>query len=257
MRCSLALIAIAACGTDSPSSPGPAGPAAPADQAAPAEPEPDEAFVLDARFEAQLLAAAAEYAGWGYVDERPNQAPMLCRMPRAVDYGMPARARHSSDGPHGEKLYYLAAKNRDAYLNVMSRPAEVGQVIVKEAWTAIDGPAPPPRNRNAPRASLETRLDRIQQARVGDGFVHTGEKAGLYIMLKLAADTDGTDDGWVYGTLTADGSKVTSAGRVRPCMSCHESAPHGRLFGLKAGGAPSDQEIIEERKARGVGHPGE
>jgi hypothetical protein len=29
------------------------------------------------------------------------------------------------------------------------------------------------------------------------------------------------------------------------------------LFGLKAGGAPSDQEIIEERKARGVGRPGE
>jgi len=51
--------------------------------------------------------------------------------------------------------------------------------------------------------------------------------------LKLAADTPGTDDGFVYGTVTPDNKRVTSAGRVARCMGCHDNAPHERLFGLK------------------------
>ena len=35
----------------------------------------------------------------------------------------------------------------------------------------------------------------------------------------------------MYGTVTADGKKVTSAGRVASCMKCHETKAT-RLFGL-------------------------
>jgi hypothetical protein len=47
--------------------------------------------------------------------------------------------------------------------------------------------------------------------------------------------TPGTDNGWVYGTVTADGKQVTSAGRVKSCMACHQRAPNDRVFG------PSDK----------------
>ena len=51
-------------------------------------------------------------------------------------------------------------------------------------------------------------------------------------MMKLDPKTPGADDGWVYGTVSADGKTVTSAGRVASCMKCHETRPT-RLFGLK------------------------
>jgi hypothetical protein len=51
-------------------------------------------------------------------------------------------------------------------------------------------------------------------------------------MFKLDPKTPGTDEGWVYGTVSADGKQVTSAGRVESCMRCHQKAPHDRLFGL-------------------------
>ena len=51
-------------------------------------------------------------------------------------------------------------------------------------------------------------------------------------MFKLDPQTPDTDEGWVYGTVTPDGKKVTSAGKVESCMKCHQRAPHDRLFGL-------------------------
>jgi hypothetical protein len=64
---------------------------------------------------------------------------------------------------------------------------------------------------------------------------HAGALAGLYVMVKKAPSTPGTDQGWVYGTITPDGS-VTSAGRVASCMGCHKDAKVDRLFGVKTGG---------------------
>ena len=51
-------------------------------------------------------------------------------------------------------------------------------------------------------------------------------------MFKAPPRTIGTDNGWVYGTVTSDGKTVTSAGRVATCMNCHKEAKHDRLFGL-------------------------
>ncbi len=44
---------------------------------------------------------------------------------------------------------------------------------------------------------------------------------------------EAADEGWGYGTISVDRKTVSSAGRVASCMRCHDSAPHGRLFGLK------------------------
>ena len=51
-------------------------------------------------------------------------------------------------------------------------------------------------------------------------------------MYKTDPKTPGTDEGWVYGTVTADGKKVTAAGRVQSCINCHQDARNDRLFGI-------------------------
>jgi hypothetical protein len=60
---------------------------------------------------------------------------------------------------------------------------------------------------------------------------HAKEKGPLFVMFKVGPRTPGTDEGWVYGTATADGKRVTSAGWVESCMKCRQEAPHDRLFG--------------------------
>ena len=66
-----------------------------------------------------------------------------------------------------------------------------------------------------------------------DGKLYrAGKQADLYIMFQAAPKTAGTDNGWVYGTVTPEGKTVTSAGRVASCMNCHKDAKHDRLFGL-------------------------
>jgi hypothetical protein len=73
----------------------------------------------------------------------------------------------------------------------------------------------------------------LPYARQDGRLYHAAQKAGLFVMYKLDPGTPGTDEGWVYGTVSADGREVLSAGRVGPCMACHWDAPHDRLFGLK------------------------
>ena len=67
---------------------------------------------------------------------------------------------------------------------------------------------------------------------VNDVPFRADKLSGLFIMYKLDPATPGTDNGWVYGTVMPDRKSVTSAGRVRSCMNCHEATPHDRLFGL-------------------------
>jgi Cytochrome P460 len=106
-----------------------------------------------------------------------------------------------------------------------TRPGEpnpVGQTIVKEAWV--------PEEVKEDDRSQETA--NIPHARKDGRLYRASRKAALFIMFKLDPSTPGTDQGWVYGTVTPDGKQVTSVGRVASCMHCHERAPHDRLFGL-------------------------
>ena len=54
-------------------------------------------------------------------------------------------------------------------------------------------------------------------------------------MLKLDPSTPETDEGWVYGTLSADGQRVTAAGRVESCMDCHVDEGRDRMYGHRRG----------------------
>ena len=128
---------------------------------------------------------------------------------------------------------------------------DVRQVLVKESWTvkeATEEEAARPEKReikiSPPTFSGDLPVDlTIDQSflwsadhfsryvRKNGKVYHAEEQAGLFVMIQRSSNEKDTDDGWVYGTLSADGKQVTSSGLVQTCMNCHQQAPHGRLFG--------------------------
>lgn len=178
--------------------------------------------VNDPKFHKQLLEIAAEYEKYSKVDDMSRWAPGLCMIPPPPK----PRLSHSKDsGTHGRKLYYLYAKHRNAYMDNEKETA--GQVVVKEAW------APPTA---ADVKFIDDQIEEAKRTRQPIPYFKPdalGPKSGLFIMFKADSKTPDTDEGWIYGTVMPDGKTVTSSGRVESCMSCHVSAPHGRLFGLQ------------------------
>ncbi len=116
----------------------------------------------------------------------------------------------------------------------------VGQVVVKEAWVPEEvrdgerpaGPGDMRRKLKVRRGGqwVEEEVAFDPYVRRDSQLYRAKEKAGLFILFKADPEAPGTDEGWVYGTVTPDGKQVTSAGRVESCMSCHRDAPHDRLF---------------------------
>lgn len=209
-------------------------------------PEP----AIDPRFQAALLTAAKDYRSWGRVDERPNLAPTLCRAPDSLDYGFPSHARLSraDDAEHGKKLYYLFAglegsSARDRYTALATAKDEpaipLGFTVVKQSWAAVPGSRPAanagPTIDDSPFDMSTAPPAPITWVEHEGQRLEVGAQADLFVLIKAGGpDMPGTDAGWIYGTLTADGQRVTSAGRVERCMDCHDVAPHERLFGLQA-----------------------
>jgi hypothetical protein len=206
-----------------------------------AEPRPGEAapVVNDSQFHARLLKVAEGYTAYGRVDDEMRWAPWLCRAPLA---GQARFSRSPDEATHGRKLYSVFAAQRGAYLTAPAQPSPVGQVIVKESWEPEEVPdrkPGKPRGEDTVRAPATgqgpDRTDHFNPYAERDGKVYKAARKGqLFIMLKLDADTPGSDRGWVYGTVTADGKTVTSAGRVASCVKCHETRKD-RLFGIRPG----------------------
>lgn len=175
----------------------------------------------------ELLEVAASYRAWGRVDKEMHAAILDCRAPvvRPMDYS------DSSDADtHGQKFYALYAKDPTEYLGVKKdNRVSVGQAIVKETWRPVAKGEKEP----APLPDPMTPDLIGNQAIRKDGKSYTaGQPAGLFVMIKFDPKTEGTDNGWVYGTLSADGKEVTAAGKVESCMKCHQDAKHDRLFAL-------------------------
>jgi len=81
--------------------------------------------------EPPLLDIAQSYWEYGYVDEIPRVAPTMCKAPTR-----PAARRSVSrdETTHGQKTYYLFAKDRMAYLHAKDLDQPDGQVVVKQSW---------------------------------------------------------------------------------------------------------------------------
>ncbi len=164
----------------------------------------------------RLAAIARGYAAWGRVDDELRWAPWLCRQPRP---SLP-RLSAAASGGHTQKVYFLYARDRAAYL---SRSASRLQVIVKESWTH--------------RPVDLTHATQIHAthlvARTPEGAtVEPDQPAGLFVMMRVDARDPRSDQGWIYGTVSPDG-EVTSSGRIAACVGCHVAAGPGRLFGIR------------------------
>lgn len=206
-------------------------------------------------FQKQLLEIAKNYKTWGRIDDEARWTPTFCRLPN------PAVARFSAsddEASHGQKLYSLFAKRRDAYLDLTqaerrkadagtkvhtgnsshaadapANESQAGQVIVKESWTVkpaekivLDAQGDPP-------SVMLGEDDHFSPYAKRDGkWFMADEKFALFVMFRVDPKTPGSDEGWIYGTVSADGKKVTSVGLIDSCIKCHAEAPHGRLFGL-------------------------
>lgn len=199
-------------------------------------------------FEMELLQIAKDYKVWGRVDDEMRFAPFLCRIPD------PGRAHVSASQDaetHGQKLYSLFAKDRQSYLMLGEKKiAAVGQVVVKESWLPEEVKDVKPVRvdhkeviRSKPEADVPAAY---KDAKVfGDHFYPYATKggktfkatkpAGLFIMMKLDPKTPATDEGWVYGTVSADLKSVTAAGKIDSCMKCHQDAKYDRLFWFPKG----------------------
>lgn len=150
----------------------------------------------------RLVEIGQGYAAYGRVDDMARWAPTLCKQPAPE----PPRLSVSRDPEtHGRKLYYLFAKNREAYRIGRDVPQPVGQVLVKESWF--------------PSATSTSKHPK------------TGDRGPLFVMMKTG-ETD-SDEGWIYATLTPDGRSVTSSGKLASCMECHQSKTD-RLFGYNS-----------------------
>src|SRR4051794_7192772 len=92
------------------------------------------------QFHARLREIARTYKAYRPVEfAEAAWAPTYCRAPIPYQDFRPGELRSSASTDrvtHGQKVYFLFARNREAYLNVAAKAQAEGQVIVKESWSA-------------------------------------------------------------------------------------------------------------------------
>jgi len=194
------------------------------------EPPGKEPAASDGReFHARLLEIARDYRGFVLVNNKFRFAPKLCIAP-SRPFIIPFLSASTDPDTHGQKIYLLYASKADAIQGTylpQGDKAPLGMSLVKESWKPQE--IKPEEASKYPAAKAYPK-DVLQVVK-GDKNLFATDQGPLFIMTKLDPKTPGTDQGWVYGTVSADGKTVTSAGRVESCLGCHVKAKKDRLFG--------------------------
>ena len=214
------------------------------------QPKPVEPDVNDAQFHAAIEAAAKEYLQFAIINNVPfSVKPKQAQSGLDIDFELPApklapeacaavalditlvpeepgarMSQADSESGHGQKLYFLFAKDSGHYLNPDGSDSPVGQVLVKESWTAVPG------NAGAKNLRNHASGNRVNPRVTVDGeTLKLGKRKDLFVMLKQDLETEATDDGWVYGVIDPESYKIKAAGAVASCVACHEGEKD-RLF---------------------------
>ncbi len=190
---------------------------------------------------ARMLEIARTYESWGRVDDQSRVVPELCAalvLPRLSQLRL--SSADIGDGgdasAHGKKVYYIFARDKDAYLKL--EPGDgvaVGQAVVKESWVAeevIDCKRGESSSAFPESETVPVTPPPGSVVQSGGRTYRAGDRSGLFILLREKPSAD-NDEGWVYGTVSADRKTVTSVGRVESCVRCHSLAQHERLYGLR------------------------
>ena len=155
----------------------------------------------------------ARIQSWGRIDDENHFAPTLCT-------AIPGTARISESGDvatHGAKLYYLYAKDRDAYLARLGEGQPLGQVIVKESFKAAE---PDPNEKTQTTIFGVGAVNGPAYAKKDGKLWRPGAPAELFVMFRRGdANDPTTDDGWLYATTSFDGKTIYSNGPVGSCMA--------------------------------------
>jgi len=206
----------------------------------------DQIDLINKVFSSRLIEIASEYKRYDRVDQTIRWAPTMCAAPPQRPENLASLSASDSESTHGKKLYFLYARKPWEYKSnvwgVSDRSGEdvrapLGQVLVKEAWNPVKID---PANRDESDTNGDSSNDDTSKnakqlrpyATDGGNTYRAGDKKGLFIMFKTKESTPGTDRGWVYGTVSADGTEVTSVGLVKNCMDCHQDARYDRQVGL-------------------------
>jgi hypothetical protein len=201
MACAVAVGA--ACERAAPD-PGSSAPRAPEVAAAPPDVTAAQQTIAP-HIEADLLAIAAGYT-WMTRADGTSWAPADCRAPTHPAFSSKAEA-----GPHRRKLYTLFIKDYASYAALSGQKLEpaahgldlaslaklsgMSQVIVKEAWTPVPSAA------FRERCASPTMPSYLAEVTMDGKAYRACEPAGLFVMYRPPPGTEGTDEGWVYGTV--------------------------------------------------------
>jgi hypothetical protein len=195
-------------------------------------------------FHERLLEIANSYENYRRISpDRMGIAPGNCRAISSPLHQL-ALSNSPDSSTHGRKLFAVLVsglpKGADSGTYVTDgQPNPVGLVVVKESWEPEEVADTPENQKPAQRRHKVKVGDEWQEvvdeylpyARHDGHLSRAARKSALFIMYKMAPATPGTDQGWVYGTVTGDGTRVLTAGHLENCIGCHRDAPHDRLFG--------------------------
>ena len=179
-------------------------------------PEPD---VNDARFHTAIKTAAEKYLAYAMVNTT-GMTPLDTEAAADEEVFLedPAAKMSQAESGHGQKLYFLFAKDIAHYANPNESAAPVGQVLVQESWTAVPGN---PDARNLRSHASGNRVN--PRITIGEKTLKLGKRSDLFVMLKQDAKNEGTAEGWVYGVIDPNSHEIKSAGAVASCIACHGS----------------------------------
>ncbi|MCB9836658.1 MAG: hypothetical protein H6808_08055 [Phycisphaera sp.] len=142
---------------------------------------------------------------------------------------------------HGRKAYFLWSNKPGEYYDIAAdelASAPIGMTLVKESWTPAEG---------VEGVLFDVSSENIRYTTDPEveewGEPAIAEPYGLFVLHKLDQSTPNTDNGWVYATTNFEGTEVIEVGMIDSCISCHESAPHDRLYGV----VTADDDVREHK----------
>jgi hypothetical protein len=149
---------------------------------------------------------------------------------------------------HGQRMAVFFASPLQEYAGLRHVDAKTpaalpeGQYVVKETWRVKEVEL-----KDVPQREHEvSELYVIEKDRA---WKRT-ERSETFVMYKPpegSAMATETDAGWVYAVLTPDARTVVESGKIERCMSCHQGAPHERLFGPPWALSPVSRPSAEPR----------
>jgi len=127
------------------------------------------------------------------------------------------KSRSSDTTTHGGKIFRLRVKEDSNYAYDLKQPE--GQILQLALFYYEE---------------TNTTLGDGKSFRLSDLlYLNPTTRSNFYLMYKSNSKEYPTDNGWVYGVVSADGKTVLQKGLIASCMKCHDQSRTDRMLGAK------------------------